>query len=109
MVSKILVYLVVCFMQYVLIMAMGVYLFPHVGLPALEINGHFLSLSVIAMAAALAAMGYGIAMGTIDRTHQQAAIFASISVVILAAVGGIWVPVFIMPPVFRAYQPHITD
>ncbi|MFO7368686.1 MAG: ABC transporter permease [Bacteroidales bacterium] len=105
--SKILVYLVVCFIQYVLIMAMGVYLFPRVGLPALEINGHFLSLSVVALAAAIAAVGYGIAIGTMTKTHQQAAIFASISVVILAAIGGIWVPVFIMPPVFRHIS-HIS-
>jgi ABC-2 type transport system permease protein len=105
--SKILVYLVVCLIQYTLIMVMGVYLFPHVGLPALEINGHFLSLSVVAMAAAVAAVGYGIAIGTLTKTHQQAAIFASISVVILAAIGGIWVPVFIMPPVFRHIS-HIS-
>ena len=55
----------------------------------------------MAFAAALAAIGYGIAIGTIARTHQQAAIFGSISVVILAALGGIWVPVFMMPPFFR--------
>lgn len=99
--SKILVYLTICFIQFLMIMGMGVYLFPHIGLPALEINGQFLILSVVALAAAFAAVGYGIAIGTIAKTHQQAAIFASISVVILAAIGGIWVPVFIMPPVFR--------
>jgi ABC-2 type transport system permease protein len=99
--SKVMVYLVVCFLQFALIMAMGVYLFPQVGLPVLEINGRLLSLSVMAIAAALAAIGYGISVGTIAKTHQQAAIFASISVVILAAIGGIWVPVFIMPPFFR--------
>jgi ABC-2 type transport system permease protein len=101
MVSKMLVYLVVCFLQFVLILLMGVYLFPLVGLPSLVVVGRVLSLSVMAVAAALAAIGYGIAVGTIARTHQQAAIFASISVVILAAVGGIWVPVFIMPPLLR--------
>ncbi len=82
-------------------MLMGVYLFPHFGLPALYITGKMTSLTVMAFAAALAAIGYGIAIGTIARTHQQAAIFGSISVVILAAVGGIWVPVFMMPPFFR--------
>lgn len=101
MVSKILVYLVVCFLQFVLILLMGVYLFPLLGLPSLVVQGRILSLSVMAVAAALAAIGYGISVGTIARTHQQAAIFASISVVILAAVGGIWVPVFIMPPLLR--------
>jgi ABC-2 type transport system permease protein len=101
MVSKILVYLIVCLLQFTLIMLMGIYLFPLFGLPSLAVNGRLLSLSVIAVTAALAAIGYGISVGTIARTHQQAAIFASISVVILAAIGGIWVPVFIMPPLFR--------
>jgi ABC-2 type transport system permease protein len=101
MLSKIMVYLMVCFLQFVLILLMGVYLFPLLGLPSLVVQDRILSLSVMAVAAALAAIGYGISVGTIARTHQQAAIFASISVVILAAVGGIWVPVFIMPPLLR--------
>jgi ABC-2 type transport system permease protein len=101
MLSKTAVYLLVCFLQFMLIMFMGVYLFPLLGLPALEIDGRLGNLSVVAAAAALAAIGYGIAVGTFASTHQQAAIFASISVVILAAVGGIWVPVFIMPPFLR--------
>jgi len=104
MFSKILVYLVVCYLQFISIMMMGVYLFPLFGLPALEIAGKMTSLTVIAFAAALAAIGYGISVGTIARTHQQAAIFGSISVVILAAVGGIWVPVFMMPPFFRVFS-----
>jgi len=82
-------------------MIMGVYLFPVLGLPALDLHGRLFSLSVIAIAASLSAIGYGVAVGTIARTHQQAAIFASISVVILAAIGGIWVPIFIMPGYMR--------
>jgi ABC-2 type transport system permease protein len=104
MLSKILVYLVVCYLQFISIMLMGAYLFPFFGLPALYITGKITGLTVMAFAAALAAIGYGIAIGTIARTHQQAAIFGSISVVILAAVGGIWVPVFMMPPFFRAFS-----
>jgi ABC-2 type transport system permease protein len=104
MLSKILVYLVVCYLQFISIMLMGVYLFPYFGLPALFITGKMTSLTVMAFSAALAAIGYGIAIGTIARTHQQAAIFGSISVVILAAVGGIWVPVFMMPPFFRVFS-----
>lgn len=101
MISKTAVYLVVCFLQFILIMAMGTYIFPVIGLPALETGGRLASLSVVAAAASLAAIGYGIAVGTAAGTHQQAAIFASISVVILAAIGGIWVPVFVMPPFLR--------
>lgn len=99
--SRIIVYLVVCMVQYTLIMLMGVYLFPWIGLPSLDIAGRLAGLSVMAVSASLAAIGYGISIGTIARTHQQAAVFASISVVILAALGGLWVPVFIMPAFLR--------
>jgi ABC-2 type transport system permease protein len=47
--------------------------------------------------AALSAIGYGIAIGKMATSHQQASIFASISTVIMAAIGGIWIPVFAMP------------
>jgi len=101
MLSKVTVYLVVCYLQFICIILMGIYLFPLCGLPALVLGGRLADLSIIALAASLAAIGYGIAVGTLARTHQQAAIFASISVVILAAMGGIWVPLFMMPPFFR--------
>ncbi len=99
--SKVLVYLAVCYLQFLMILGMGIYLFPLLKLPALIIDGRLAALSVLALAVSFAAIGYGIAIGTLAGTHQQASIFASISVVILAAIGGIWVPVFMMPPVFR--------
>lgn len=99
--SKVIVYLVVCYLQFFLIIAMGINLFPLLKLPALIVDGRLGTLSLLAVTVALAAIGYGIAIGTIARTHQQASIFASISVVILSAVGGIWVPIFMMPPLFR--------
>jgi ABC-2 type transport system permease protein len=102
MLARVIVYLFVCLLQFVLIMLMGIFLFPHVNLPALNIRGMVPDLSVIAFFAALAAICYGIVIGTIAQTHQQAAIFGSVSIMILAAIGGIWVPVFIMPPFLKS-------
>jgi ABC-2 type transport system permease protein len=99
--SKIIVYLLVCYLQFASIILMGIWLFPLLGLPALTVTGMMPVLTILALSAALAAIGYGIAVGTLAHTHQQASIFAAISVVILAAIGGIWVPVFIMPPFLR--------
>jgi len=76
LISKLLVYLVICFLQFGLILLMGLYLFPLLKLTPLTINGHLLSLSLLAGTTALAAIGYGISIGTIAKTHQQAAIFA---------------------------------
>jgi len=73
--SKMLVYLVICYFQFALILAMGVYLFPLINLPALQIGKNIGMLSMLAFASSLAAIGYGIAVGTIARTHQQASIF----------------------------------
>ncbi len=47
----------------------------------------------------MAATGFGIVIGTIATSHEQSSIFGSISVVILAAIGGIWVPLFMMSDV----------
>ncbi len=102
MISRVLVYLLVCFLQFVLIMLMGIYLFPLLKLPSLVIAGKIPDLAAMAVFASLAAVSYGIAIGTMAHTHQQAAVFGSVSVMILAALGGIWVPVFIMPPFLKS-------
>ncbi|MDR2470302.1 MAG: ABC transporter permease [Tannerella sp.] len=95
--SKAAVYMAVCLLQFAMILAMGVRMFPLLGLPALTVDAHFAPLLLTGICSALAAIGYGIAIGKIATSHQQAAVFASVSVVIMAAVGGIWIPVFIMP------------
>jgi ABC-2 type transport system permease protein len=95
--SKMLVYMVVCLLQLAAIFLMGIYLFPLLGLPALTIGTQYHLLLLMGICSALSAIGYGIAIGKIATSHQQASIFASISTVIMAAIGGIWIPVFAMP------------
>jgi len=100
--SKILIYILVCLLQLLLMLLMGVYFFPTLGLPALKIGVNFFAIFTIALSSSLAAIGYGVLIGTLSTTHQQAATFGSISVMILAAIGGVWVPVFAMPPFMRS-------
>jgi ABC-2 type transport system permease protein len=99
--SKIIVYVVVCFIQFLLMMLVGVVIFPLLGLPALNPGHQRLALVILAFATALAASGYGVLIGTIATTQEQAASFGSVSVIILAAIGGIWVPVFMMPDIMQ--------
>jgi ABC-2 type transport system permease protein len=95
--SKIFVYLVVCLTQFFLMILVGIAILPLFGLPALDPGHQKLTLFILAVSTALAATGYGVLLGTVATTHEQAASFGSVSVVILAAIGGLWVPVFIMP------------
>ncbi len=95
--GKTLVYSAVCLIQFVLMLLIGVYLFPVLGLPTLDISGKIVLLFVVALFAGLAAIGLGLLLGTVAKTQEQAAPFGATFVVILAALGGVWVPVFVMP------------
>ena len=95
--SKMMIYLAVCLMQLFLMYLIGVYVLPLLGLPALALGSSWAALLLMSFSASLAAIGYGIVIGKIAVSYQQAATFGSISVVILAAIGGVWIPSFLMP------------
>lgn len=95
--GKIVIYLSVCLIQFGLMLAIGVYFFPLIGLPGLDVSHKIPLLFLVALFAGLAAIGLGLLLGTIARTQEQSAPFGATLVVILAAMGGVWVPVFIMP------------
>ncbi len=95
--GKIVTYLMVCLLQFLLMLAVGVYVLPLLDLPALQVGSNFITLFVVAFFSGLAAIGFGILLGTLSTTPEQSAPFGATSVVILAAIGGVWVPVFLMP------------
>jgi len=95
--SKGILFMAVCLFQFALLFALGVYLFPHIGLPALTLGKNALLLLPMCICSSMAAIGFGLLIGKITTDHQQAAVLAALSVVIFAAIGGIWVPIFTMP------------
>lgn len=95
--GKTVIYLAVCLIQFVLMLLIGIYLFPAIGLPTLNVSGKLPLLFIVAFFAGLAAIGLGLLLGTIAKTQEQSAPFGATFVVILAALGGVWVPVFVMP------------
>jgi ABC-2 type transport system permease protein len=101
LIGKISAYLLVCIMQCILMLLVGMFLLPHLGLPQLMIGDSLAGIAAVVLCTGLAATGYGVMIGTIFRTHQQSSTFGAVSIVILAALGGIWVPVYIMPDVIR--------
>jgi len=96
--GKTLAYLLVCFLQFLLMVLAGIFLFPHLlGLPALEMGDQYLAIFIATIFSALSAIGFGLLVGTYSSTHNQAAMFGAILVVIMAALGGIFMPVYMMP------------
>jgi len=99
--SKAIIYAIVALMQFGVMLLIGVYLLPLIGLESLNIGSSILALFTLALSAAIAAIGFGLCIGNISRTYQQSSVFGSISVVIMAAVGGVWVPIFLMSPTMQ--------
>lgn len=99
--GKTITYSIICMIQFYMMVAVAIFLFPHLGLPALNIEGHLFMMSVVALFSGFAAVGFGILLGTIAKTPEQSAPFGATSVIILAAIGGVWVPVFAMPKIMQ--------
>ncbi|MEO9891967.1 ABC transporter permease [Aurantibacter sp.] len=99
--GKAIVFLLVSLIQFALMLVVGIFLFPLIDLPQLNISGRLPLLFVVALFAGLAAVGLGLLLGTIAKSQEQSAPFGATFVVILAAIGGVWVPVFAMPQLMQ--------
>ncbi len=99
--GKTVMYLIICLIQFYMMIAVAIFLFPHLRLPPLNVQGNLILMSIVALFSGLAAIGFGILLGTIAKTQEQSAPFGATSVIILAAIGGVWVPVFAMPKVMQ--------
>ena len=95
--GKILPYFIINQIQVVVVLLEGMYLLPLLGGDALRIGHSPGGIALVAMAANLAAIGYGLMVATFTKTHEQATSFGAVSVLILGAIGGVMVPKLVMP------------
>jgi len=96
--GKVIAYLVVCLLQFILMMGIGIWVFPaFFGFPSLDIGHQYFAIALATVAASLAAIGFGILVGATATTHNQAALFGSVMVVLLGIISGTFLPVHIMP------------
>ena len=95
--GKVCAFMLVCLVQFALILGIGRWVLPLLGAPQFQIGPAPAAMALVALSAVLAATGYGILLGTMVNSYEQASMFGPISVVIAAALGGIMVPVYAMP------------
>jgi ABC-2 type transport system permease protein len=94
--SKQITYLAVTMLQAAVIFSMGIWLFPYIGLPALNLPSDILALVIVTVICGWCAVSYSICVGVFADTQEQANGFGAVSIVILAAIGGLMVPSFAM-------------
>jgi len=104
--GKIIVYVIVCTIQFYLMMLVGLIFLPMLGLPRLDMGSHYFTTFLLVLATSFAATGYGVLVGTLARTEHQGAIMGSLSIILLSALGGIWVPSYVMPGVMRTISSY---
>jgi ABC-2 type transport system permease protein len=99
--GKMAAYTLVCMAQFALVVVIGKTVLPLLGTDSLQMGPSIVAVVGVALCSALSATAYGVMLGTVARSYEQAATVGPISVVIAAALGGIMVPVFAMPSVMR--------
>jgi len=103
--GKISVYLLVCLLQFCVMVTIGVYLIPQIcALPGLSLDVNLFALMAVTIASGLAAVGFGLLIGSLSSTFMQAAPIGSVLVVILAILGGIFVPNYMMPELLEKFS-----
>jgi len=101
--GKTLPYFIINQIQMASILLVSVYVLPLLGGDRLDIGNAPLALALLGAAASLAAIGFGIAVALFARTAEQATSFSSAVTMIMAALGGILVPLAVMPPVMQHF------
>jgi len=102
--GRMIAFLLVCVSQAALLFTIGVFLMPFLGLAALDLKGvNWLMLMLVTLVIGAAGTAFGVLVGSFSTTQQRSAVFGSISVVILAAIGGVWVPLYLMPDAMRTF------
>jgi ABC-2 type transport system permease protein len=108
-VSKICPYLAVNAVQAALMLAVGVWLMPQIGGEGLSLQGvNWATLLLLLLAISLAAVSLALAVACLVSSYAQAATLGSILNVLMAALGGVMVPLFVMPQVMQkiaSYSP----
>lgn len=99
--SKQITYLAVTMLQAAVIFAVGVLLFPKMGLPKLNLPADIAGLFIVCLICGWCAVSFAILIGVFAQTQEQSNGVGAVSVILLAAIGGILVPSFAMPASFK--------
>ncbi|MEP6628520.1 MAG: ABC transporter permease, partial [Ginsengibacter sp.] len=101
MLSKQITYLAVTVLQASVIFGIGVLLFPKMGLPKLNLPADIAGLFIVSLICGWCAVSFAICIGVFAQTQEQSNGIGAVSVILMAAVGGILVPSFAMPASFK--------
>jgi ABC-2 type transport system permease protein len=95
--GKLAPYFMINQLQVLLMLLAGRYLVPLLGGEALQINGALSLLALMATSLSICALGLALLIAVCSSTTEQATLLGGTGNIILAALGGIMIPKFVMP------------
>jgi ABC-2 type transport system permease protein len=104
--GKLLPYIGVNLLQVVLMLAVGVFVVPLLGGDRLNLGVSASGLCLMAVAVSFASVSYALLIANLVTTGEQATIFTGAANLLMAAVGGIMVPRFLMPPLMQTLSDY---
>ena len=81
--------------------ALGYFVLPMLDMPAFHLEGDWEPYAVLSAAVSFAAIGYGLLVSVIARSTEHAVVLGGGGIIIMAAIGGIMVPVHVMPEIMQ--------
>ena len=101
-VAKLIPYFLINQLQFVGMVALGYFVLPALDMPAFGLTGDWLPYFVLSGAVSLAALGYGLLVSVLARSTEHAVVLGGGGIIIImAAIGGIMVPVYVMPEIMQ--------
>jgi ABC-2 type transport system permease protein len=95
--GKMFSYYFVCMLMAVGMLTVGVFLLPLLGGDSISLGNSFLGLFVIASCVSLNAISYGLLISSLSKSSNGATAFGAVTNIVLAGIGGLMVPKFVMP------------
>lgn len=103
--GKVIIFLLVCLLQFLIMMLLGLKVFPAwFDYPPLETGPNLAAIAFVTVCAALTAVGFGILTGSFATSHNQAALFGSVMVVMLGVISGTFFPIHLLPEPIRIFS-----
>lgn len=97
MISKFIPYFIINQIQFVLMLMVGITIVPMLGGDALNVDGLIMELMAVSVVLSFATISYALALASWVRTTDQAVSIGGLLNIIFAALGGIMIPLFVMP------------
>lgn len=102
LVGKLIPYLGVNVLQVVFMLLVGVFVVPWFGGDSLTLGDSWPALILMAAVASFAAVAYALLVANLVTSTEQATIFTGVSNLLMAALGGVMVPRFVMPQTLQS-------